>query len=176
VPPPGSTRTDGWKRLDGLEPAPAQAALERCCGSRSWVELMLARRPFGSREALLRSAREVWFDLQPGDWLEAFSAHPRIGDVEGLRRKFAATRELSEREQAGVSTASDAVLTALAEGNRSYEARFGFIFIVCATGRTADEMLALLRQRLGNDRATELRIAAGEQAKITAIRLDALAE
>ena len=167
---------DSWQRLDGFEPDRARAALERCCGSPSWVDGMMSRRPFGSRDTLLRTAREVWFGLAPGDWLDAFSAHPRIGDVEGLRRRFAATRDLSEREQAGVSTAGDAVLAALAEANRSYEARFGFTFIICATGRTADEMLAQLRQRLANDRATELQIAAGEQAKITALRLDALAE
>ena len=125
------------------------------------------------RRSCVRRARCGSISNPATGW-KRFPAHPRIGDVEGLRRKYTATRDLSEREQAGVSTANDAVLTALAEGNRRYEARFGFIFIVCATGRTADEMLALLQERLGNERAAELRIAAGEQAKITAIRLDAL--
>lgn len=135
---------------------------------------MIARRPFGSRDALLAAAREEWFALSPDDWREAFSHHPKIGDREALRARFPATRHLSEREQAGVSGASDDVLEALAEGNLAYEQKFGHIFIVCATGRSAEEMLAALRARLVNDVDTEIRLAAGEQAKITALRLEQL--
>ncbi len=134
---------------------------------------MLARRPFGSRDALLTAAREEWWALAPDDWLEAFSHHPRIGDRAALAARFPATHHLSSREQAAVGDATEDVLTALADANQAYVDRFGFIFIVCATGKTANEMLELLRERLPNDRATELRIAAEEQAKITALRLDA---
>lgn len=135
---------------------------------------MLARRPFGSRDGLLATAREEWFALSPADWREAFAHHPKIGDREALRRRFAATRHLSATEQSGVNTASVDVLSALAEGNRAYEERFGYIFIVCATGRSAEEMLAMLRTRLDNDFDTEIRIAAQEQAQITELRLSQL--
>ena len=132
---------------------------------------MLALRPFGSATAAVAAAREQWFSLQPEDWLEAFQHHPRIGDRDAMRARFASTRALSEREQAGVDTASEDVLTALTEGNHEYEARFGFIFLVCASGKSADEMLALLRARLNNAPATELHIAAEEHAKICDLRL-----
>ena len=132
---------------------------------------MLDRRPFGNRHSLLNAAREEWFSLSTADWREAFTHHPKIGDRETLRQRFAATRHLSEREQAGMDVASEAVLGELAEGNRIYEEKFGFIFIVSATGRTAAEMLALLQSRLPNDADTEVGLAAEEQAKITEIRL-----
>ena len=131
----------------------------------------MKRRPFGSRDQLLTAARDDWFALGPADWREAFRHHPRIGDSDALRRRFAPTANLAEEEQSGVAGASDVVLTALAEGNRAYERKFGYIFIVCATGKSAGEMLAMLLSRLQNDRDTELRAAAEEQAKITALRL-----
>jgi len=131
---------------------------------------MMARRPFGSQATALAAAREEWFALSEDDWREAFCHHPRIGDRDALRRRSAA-RDPAGREQAGVDAASEAVLTALADTNRAYEERFGYIFIVCATGRTAEEMLALLRARLGNDPQTEIRVAAGEHAKICDLRL-----
>ena len=132
---------------------------------------MLRRRPFGSHQQLLADAREVWWSLEPLDWREAFTHHPKIGDREVLRSRFASTRGLAETEQAGVASAADDTLDALARGNQAYEDRFGYIFIVCATGKTADEILALLQARMTNDAAPEIRIAAEEQAKITAIRL-----
>ena len=132
---------------------------------------MMAHRPFGSRESLVGAARDEWFALGRSDWLEAFSHHPKIGDRESLRRRFARTAHLSEREQAGVDGASEDVLEALAAGNREYERRFGYIFIVCASGKSAEEMLGLLRERLPNPPDTEIRVAAGEQAKITELRL-----
>ena len=146
--------------------------LSRACGSARWVDRMMERRPFGGDARLLRAARIEWFGLTEADWLEAFSHHPQIGDRAALAARFPATHALSATEQAGVGRADDAVLNALAEANAAYLDRFGFIFIVCATGKTADEMLALLRARLTNDRATELRVAAEEQAKITALRLE----
>ena len=145
--------------------------LSRACGSARWVDRMMERRPFGSDARLLRTARIEWFGLTEADWLEAFSHHPQIGDRASLAARFPATHDLSAQEQAGVGGARDAVLDALAEANAAYLDRFGFIFIVCATGKSADEMLALLRARLPNNRATELRNAAEEQAKITALRL-----
>ena len=147
--------------------------LRACCGSERWVERMKRSRPFASREAVLSVARDVWLALDETDWKEAFSHHPKIGDRDALRHRFPGTHHLSAQEQAGVDDAAGDVLGALASGNQEYEARFGYIFIVCATGKSADEMLALLRERLTNDPADEIRLAAGEQAKITALRLTA---
>jgi 2-oxo-4-hydroxy-4-carboxy-5-ureidoimidazoline decarboxylase len=132
---------------------------------------MLARRPFRSRELMLAAAREEWFALSPSDWLEAFSHHPKIGDRGALQERFAATRDFSEREQSGVNAASGEVLAALAERNREYERRFGFIFIVCASGRSAHEMLGMLEARLTNGATREIQLAAEEQMKITELRL-----
>jgi 2-oxo-4-hydroxy-4-carboxy-5-ureidoimidazoline decarboxylase len=159
------------QRLDEADDATARELLTACCGSSRWVDAMLARRPFRDRETLCETARREWFALTPADWREAFSHHPKIGDRESLRRRFPATRHLSAREQAGVEGAADEVLDALAEANGAYERRFGYIFIVCATGRSADEMLRLLQERLRHDPDLEIRVAAGEQARITEIRL-----
>lgn len=161
-------------RVDEAAPDDARELLRACCGSTRWVESMLRRRPFGTDEALSAAAREAWFALTPADWKEAFAAHPKIGDRDALRSRFAATRHLAAREQAGVDQAPEEVLTALALGNAAYEERFGYIFIVCASGLTAEEMLGRLRARLENEPATELRIAAEEQAKITELRLRGL--
>ena len=134
----------------------------------------MARRPFGSHDSLMAAARDEWFGLQRSDWLEAFGHHPKIGDREALRQRFVRTAHLSEREQAGVDGASESLLEALAEGNREYERRFGYIFIVCASGKSAGEMLQLLGSRLPNPPDVEIRIAAEEQAKITELRLKKL--
>jgi 2-oxo-4-hydroxy-4-carboxy-5-ureidoimidazoline decarboxylase len=161
--------------LDELPPADARVALERCCGARRWVDGMLQRRPFGSREALLRAADEIWSACDRDDYLEAFAHHPRIGtDPAALRARFAATAQWSAAEQAGAVQADDATLARLQELNAAYAARFGFIFIVCATGKSAAEMLALLEVRSGNEPRLELAIAAAEQAKITRLRLEKL--
>lgn len=160
-----------WLRLDRAADGEARALLQQCCGAARWVERMMARRPFSSNDALLAAAREEWFGLDRADWLEAFAHHPKIGDRESLRQRFATTAHLSEHEQSGVSGASGDVLAALADGNRDYEQKFGYIFIVFATGKSADEMHALLRERLRNLPDTELKIAAAEQAKITRQRL-----
>jgi 2-oxo-4-hydroxy-4-carboxy-5-ureidoimidazoline decarboxylase len=157
--------------LDRASENDARAALSRCCGSTRWVERMLARRPFGTVEQLRAAARTEWFALSPADWREAFTHHPKIGDRDALRQRFAGTRDLSEREQSGVAAAPEEVLVELAEANAAYEARFGYIFIVCATGRSARELLGILRARLDNEPDEEIRIAAEEQAKITDLRL-----
>ena len=163
-----------WRRLDEAYPDAARTLLARCCGATRWVERMLVRRPFGNREGMHAAAREEWWALTPDDWREAFTHHPKIGDRDALRTRFAAIRALSEQEQSGVVEASDAVLDRLAAGNREYEERFGYIFIVFASGRSADEMLALLKDRLGNDPGAELKIAAKEQWKIMRLRLDTM--
>lgn len=155
--------------LNALSEERARAALQRCCGARHWVDGMLAARPFASDAELLAAAERVWWGLGRADWLEAFAAHPRIG------ARAEAMTDWARREQAGANGAAEATLAALAQGNRTYEERFGHVFLICATGRTADEMLGALRGRLTNDPATELRVAAEEQAKITRLRLDRLA-
>jgi 2-oxo-4-hydroxy-4-carboxy-5-ureidoimidazoline decarboxylase len=161
-------------RLNQLPVLEARDALTRCCGAARWVDGMLSRRPFRDAPDLFDQADRVWQALGPQDWLEAFTHHPRIGDLASLRAKFASTAQWASGEQAGVQSADEAVLEALAEGNRAYEAKFGYIFIVCATGKSAAEMLAILQSRLPNHPELELRIAAGEQAKITKIRLEKL--
>src|SRR5688572_32379823 len=132
-----------WRRLDLAGRDQARDLLRICCGASRWSDRMVRRRPFGSLEGLLESAREEWFALDARDWREAFSHHPKIGDSEALRLRFGQTRHLSEREQEGVGSAPDQVLTSLADLNRLYEEKFGYIFIVCATGRSAAEMLEL---------------------------------
>ena len=154
---------DLWQQIDSSPIEEARALLTRACGARRWVDRMLIRRPFGSRDALLAVARDEWFSLDESDWREAFSHHPKIGQK--------SADQLAAKEQSGVQGARAAVLAALEEANREYEKKFGYIFIVCATGKSAEEMLALLRARLPNDPSTEIRIAAEEQAKIAALRL-----
>jgi OHCU decarboxylase len=141
--------------------------LERCCGSKRWVAAMAARRPFQSANDLYDAADEIWWSLEGGDWLEAFSHHPRIGDRAGASG-------WAKDEQSGVAGASEKTRQALAERNREYERRFEHVFLICATGKRADEMLATLERRMENDPASELRVAAGEQAKITQLRLEKL--
>jgi 2-oxo-4-hydroxy-4-carboxy-5-ureidoimidazoline decarboxylase len=157
--------------INSATPEAAREILARACGSRRWVDRMMARRPFANDAKLLMAARVEWFALGESDWLEAFAHHPRIGDRASLEARFPKTHDLSSKEQAAVGAAREDVLTALADLNQQYYDRFGFIFIVCAAGKTAEEMLALLRERLPHDRATELRTAVDEQAKITALRL-----
>lgn len=157
--------------LNNLPDREATACFLRCCGSRAWAAAMIAARPWANLDELLTAADDAGRNLGEADWLEAFAAHPRIGDIESLREKFANTKLWAAGEQAGVAAADEAVLSGLAEGNAAYEIRFGFLFIVCATGKSAEEMLRLLRARLSNSRETELRIAADEQLKITKIRV-----
>jgi 2-oxo-4-hydroxy-4-carboxy-5-ureidoimidazoline decarboxylase len=161
-------------RLDQASTDEARRLLTACCGSSAWVERMLRRRPFESPDRLLAMARDEWVTLTWADWLEAFGHHPRIGDRDALARRFGKTAHLSEQEQRGVDGASADLLDQLAAGNRAYQDRFGYIFIVCATGRSAAAMLEHLRARLPNDPETEIRIAAEEQAKITELRLRGL--
>ena len=141
----------------------AEAELRSCCGSSEWVRQMMASRPFAAGSELLAAAETIWWELDPPDWQEAFKSHPRIGEKSPL--------SWARQEQSGAAAASNETMTALAEVNRDYEKRFGHIFIVCATGRGADEMLAIAQRRLQNSSDDELRIAAEEQLKITKLRL-----
>jgi 2-oxo-4-hydroxy-4-carboxy-5-ureidoimidazoline decarboxylase len=167
--------------LDAASEEEARAMLTRCCGSVRWVDAMLARRPFASRAALDDAAAAEWNRLSPADWLEAFRHHPPIGSDVGAAgapaqgaEHLGATAEWSRLEQSGVRVADADTLRALREANAAYQKRFGFVFLVCATGKSAQEMLALLQARMGNAPEVELRVASREQAKITALRLEKL--
>lgn len=152
--------------LNDLAPEVAERELRRCCGSTRWARRMAADRPYESNAALRAAADDVWWSLDADDWLEAFAAHPRIGERGG--------GDWSAEEQAGMNEASRHLAGELRDGNRKYEDRFRYVFLICATGLSADAMADALSRRLRNDPATELRIAAAEQAKITGLRLEKL--
>jgi 2-oxo-4-hydroxy-4-carboxy-5-ureidoimidazoline decarboxylase len=156
--------------LNALSTADARAALTRCCGSTRWVASMLARRPWASSSALHADAEATWGSLGRDDVLEAFAHHPRIG-----ARAESTDDAWARQEQARVGDADGETRRSLVEANERYLRRFGYIFIVCATGKSAAEMLGLLEARLGNDPERELAIAAREQARITRLRLEKLA-
>jgi OHCU decarboxylase len=158
------------ERINRARNAEAESMFRDCCGSAKWASLMAISRPFASEDELMNTAAVIWNDLQTSDWLEAFSAHPMIGETKAAPAQQARSAEWSAVEQAGMSSANESKQE-LTAANREYYKKFGFIFIVCATGRTAEEMLELCRSRLGNDRETEIAIAAGEQERITEIRL-----
>lgn len=160
--------------LNAMSAAEAEAAFFLCCGASRWARALAAARPFADRVALLAAAEAAWPALAGDDWREAFTHHPQIGDIESLRTRFADTRVWAGGEQSGSQTASEETLRALAAGNTAYLEKFGYIFIVCATGRSAAEMLALLQARLPNPPDTELPLAAKEQKKITRLRLEKL--
>jgi 2-oxo-4-hydroxy-4-carboxy-5-ureidoimidazoline decarboxylase len=164
----------GLDWLNRAEFGEATAHLLRCCGCVRWAGAVALARPFDSVEALYRAAETEWASASREEILEAFSHHPRIGDRASLRDRFPSTHAWSASEQAEASLAEEKLLDDLAEGNREYEARFGHIFIVCASGKSAAEMLALLRARVANDPENELKIAALEQMKITRLRLEKL--
>ena len=166
-------------RLRELNEAPdadVRAILLRACGSTRWVDRMMARRPFANDARLLFAARNEWFGLTEADWLEAFAHHPRIGDRARAAAQSPEAHKWSSQEQSAAADASTDTLADLAEGNRAYEGRFGYVFLISATGRTSEEMLATLRERMRNEPETELTIASGEQAKITRLRLMKLLE
>jgi len=152
----------------------ARDLLQQCCGSTKWIEEMLNVRPFKSKSSMIQWADDIWNSLSEHDWLEAFQHHPQIGDLESLRSKFASTQHLAISEQIGTTQASDAVLEQLAFYNQEYLHKFGYIFIICATGKSAQEMLEALKARINNDTSEELTIAAEEQRQITSLRLNKL--
>ena len=160
--------------LSHLEKPALAEALGTCCGSAAWAKNMVAIFPVANSETLLHQATKTWNDLTEADWREAFTHHPKIGDVNALKQKFASTAQWAEGEQGAVRQASPEVLQALADDNERYAAKFGYIFIVCATGKSADEMLALLQARLPNRPEEEIKVAMAEQNKITRLRLEKL--
>lgn len=165
--------------LDWFNALPAEAAraeLLKCCGAMSWAESLEQHRPFASLAELLKEANEVWSSMAESDWLEAFQSHPKIGEKKAAAPVATQSQQWSADEQRSAQQASQNAIEKLAALNRAYEEKFGFIFIVCATGKSTDEILALLEQRIDNERATELRNAAAEQAKITELRLRKLLE
>ena len=163
------------EELNNLSETEAKQNFLQCCGSEAWAEMMVQHRPFSDRKQLQDIAEDIWnVAVKHEDWLEAFSAHPKIGDLDSLRKKYASTKKWAVGEQSGTAQASEEVLKGLAEDNQKYEDKFGYIFIVCATGKSAKEMLDLLENRLDNDPENEIRIAADEQRKITEIRLNKL--
>lgn len=149
--------------------------LQTCCGSSNWITQLMQKLPFSDEMSLIKNVEKIWYDrCTQSDWFEAFTHHPKIGDVKSLQEKFAATQHLAGNEQSGVNTATQETIESLARTNADYEAKFGFIFIICATGKSAEEMLRLMEDRLKNSYEEELHIAMGEQHKITIIRLKKL--
>ncbi len=160
--------------IDELNDKKAEDAVEallECCGSQTWAKRMAKARPFRDIAALTEAADSIWSDLDKNDWLEAFAAHPRIGDVDTDEPRLVHTRKWASDEQSRVASASETVRALLAEGNRRYEERFGHIFVVFASGKSAGQMLRLLKDRMKNKPADEIKIAAAEQQKITHFRL-----
>jgi 2-oxo-4-hydroxy-4-carboxy-5-ureidoimidazoline decarboxylase len=151
-----------------------KGVLSKCCDSKAWLNKMVASFPVNDQVTLLHEADKAWFACEEKDWLEAFSHHPKIGDLHSLKEKFTSTSQWTEREQSGVQQASEEVLKRLVEGNQLYEEKFGYIFIVCATGKSADEMLGILQSRLPNKPEEEIKVAMIEQNKITKLRLEKL--
>jgi len=166
--------TQSLQWLNQLSAEDAEAEFLKCCGSKNWARQMTTARPFASFDRLAAEADRVWWSLSGQDWLEAFRAHPKIGEKKAASVQAEQAQSWSAKEQAGVSTASTDTIQALAKLNSAYEGRFGFIFIVCASGKSSREMLEILKTRMRNDPATELRIAAEEQRKIMFLRLEKL--
>ena len=152
----------------------AEEELLMCCGSAAWARGMARRRPFASFDRLLQAAAETWWRLDPADWMEAFRAHPQIGGRQSAAHKSLQAQAWSAFEQSGMSRAGVGVTMELEEANQEYLTKFGYIFVVCASGKSAEEMLALLRSRLPNSLEQEIRVAAEEQIKITRLRLERL--
>ncbi len=160
--------------LDALPESAARAALTACCGAAPWVAAMLASRPWRERAALLAASERAWAALSPGQLAESIERHPRLGEARAVAELDARERRWSAAEQSGAEAAADDARAALARGNAEYERRFGHTFILCASGRDAEDMLAALRARLGNSREAELAITARELEKITTLRLEKL--
>lgn len=162
----------GIQRLNALPTPEAIAMLHPCCGSREWATRVAAARPFADEAALFAAAEQQWLSLGRDDWLEAFSHPPRIGERQLAKPAFAATAAQSTREQSGMAAATEAQRREFAEKNAEYEQKFGHIFLIFASGKSAAEMLDQLRHRISRDPQTELLAAVREQAHITRLRLE----
>jgi allantoicase len=167
-------RLRGIARFNHLARAQAQRALLDCCGSQAWAQQVLAQRPYGSAERLYEAADKVWAQLGKKDWLEAFGHHRPIGGTKAKEKQSKAARRWSAEEQSAAQRASKENLAVLAAANEAYRAAFGHVFLICAAGKTGEEILQSLQQRLSNSAEVELRIAAEEQRKITRMRLEKL--
>jgi len=161
--------------LNSIDSATLQEELFRCCGSHAWVQRMLSARPYQNEVHLRAAADQAWWSQPKEEWLFAFLSHPRIGDVDALKEKYAKNPAAWEGgEQSGADDAQQSTLLALKQSNEDYYDKFGHLFLICATGKSAGEMLQALRLRLPNSAQAELLIATGEQAKITHLRLSKL--
>ena len=161
-------------KLDYLNTLPEPDAVEgflQCCGSQRWARRMVLNRPYLSLDDLSRKAADIWWDLDRNDWLEAFRSHPKIGEKKAAAEVSKQSESWSGKEQAGIESADAETIEELAHLNAEYEKKFGFIYIVCATGKSSEELLAILRFRMKNEAENELLMAAREQAKITELRL-----
>ena len=163
------TNSAGLALLNVLPAEEAEAVLAEVCGAPGWARQVAGARPFADREALVRAATTAWDALTDAEWIAGFAAHPRIG--ENRRVSGGDASDWSRDEQAGMEAAEDTTRSDLAEAQRAYERRFGWTYIVCATGRTPEEMLADVRARLANDPADEIAVAAGEERRIGHLRL-----
>jgi OHCU decarboxylase len=166
----------GLSALNAMPAGVANAAFLACCGSRKWADAMTAARPFAAATQLYETADRVWLGLGPDEWRHAFTAHPRIGERRAAREEGGARAASWSKQEQAAAAADATTLRELAEVNRAYEARFGHVFLVCATGRTATELLANAKARMNNDPTTELTVAAEEHRKITRLRLARLLE
>ena len=162
--------------FDHLEESKKKEYLFNCCGSSAWVKEMLTIFPVNDLLDLLEYAEEKWYECNSADWLEAFEHFPKIGDTHLIKQRYSKTARFIESEQAGVENTPDEILEELMRANEEYEETFGYIFIVFATGKSAEEMLGILKERLNNDPHEELMVAAAEQDKITKLRLKMLFE
>lgn len=166
----------GIERLNALSSEDVKEQFLSCCGSAHWADRMAEERPFTSQEELLTCAEKIWWSLKKADWLEAFRRHPKIGEQKAAEKVSIASQKWSQQEQSSFSDAALDTRRELAHLNQEYEQKFGYIYIVCATGKKPEEMLSILKRRMDNAPAEELRVAAAEQAKITELRLKKLME
>jgi len=169
-------RSNSLGRFNALPRQRAVRTLLDCCGSRKWGQQMAERRPFANESELFETASKTWSDLDREDWLEAFHHHPPIGENRAKAKQSSTASHWSTKEQSSAQKAEPRVLEALAEQNRAYAEKFGYVFLICAAGKSSEEILHALQQRLPNDPDTELRIAVEEQRKITRLRLEKLLE
>jgi allantoicase len=161
-------------RFNRLSPAEARKPLLACCGAKKWVEQMLKQRPFPDLPYVLDTADKTWAALDPQDWLEAFRQHPPIGEKRAQESQSETARKRSAAEQSAAQHGAPEKLAALATANAAYHAKFGHVFLICATGKTSGDILDNLQQRMKNDPQTELALAAEEHRKITRLRLEKL--
>ena len=160
--------------FDHLKDDEKKKLLFNCCGCNAWVKGMMTIFPVNDLVDLLEYAEEKWYECNPADWLEAFMHHPKIGDTQSIHSTVSPSNDYAAQEQEGIETAEKSILNALEKANEDYMENFGYIFIVFATGKSAHEMLDILKSRINNDPHEELNIAAAEQNKITRLRLEKL--